>query len=302
MTDSMFGALSQRRSFAVRATRDVDGLREILEGDRLFAAYALAQLEPDAFPHSLWWTARSDLGLSLVCHSRAGLGDATFALGPAEGIAAILSLHPGQLQTFATAKPAHIEALEESHVLTEARQMQRMHVTAKSFQPASTTDADGARAIFRLRGHQVQTLNRLYASEGGPTSYRPHHVDDGCYFGGVEEGRLVAVAGTHSVSPNSGIAVVGNVFTHPRHRGQGHATLATSATTAELLLSCADVVLSVDPQNTPAITAYEALGYVRTGEIVEAAARRRSGGFSLGLRRLLALLRGRSHGVELVNR
>jgi GNAT superfamily N-acetyltransferase len=302
MTDSMFGAVSHRRRFAISETRDLAELLQILDGDRLFAAYALAQLEPDAFPHSRWWTAQSELGLSLICHSRAGLGDATFALGPAEGVAAILSLHPGQFQTFATAKPAHIEALEESHVLTGARQMQRMHVTAESFRPVEPVEADGPPTIFRLRGYQVQTLNRLYSAEGGPTSYRAHHVEEGCYFGVVEEGRLVAVAGTHSISPSTGVAVVGNVFTHPQHRGQGHATLATSATTAELLRSCRDVVLSVDPANKPAVSAYETLGYVKRGEIVEAAARRRSGGFSLGLRRLLASLRGRAQGVELVNR
>lgn len=302
MTDSMFGAVSHRRPFSISETRDLDALRQILNGDRLFAAYALAQLEPDAFPHSHWWTAQSELGLSLICHSRAGLGDATFALGPAEGVAAILSLHPGQLQTFATAKPAHIEALEESHVLTGARQMLRMHVTAESFRPVEAAGDDALSTIFRLRGHQVQTLNRLYSAEGGPTSYRPHHVDEGCYFGIVEEGRLVAVAGTHSISPSGGVAVVGNVFTHPQHRGQGHATIATSATTAELLRSCPDVVLSVDPANTPAITAYETLGYVKHGEIVEAAARRRIGGFSLGVRRLLASLRGRGQGVALVKR
>lgn len=300
MTDSMFGAVSQRRQFAISETRDLGELRQILDGDRLFAAYALAQLEPEAFPHARWWTARSDLGLSLICHSRAGLGDATFALGPADGVAAILSLHPGQFQTFATAKPAHIEALEESHVLTGARQMQRMRVTAESFRPA--TGADGDAKTFRLRGYQVQTLNRLYSAEGGPTSYRPHHVDDGCYFGIVEDDRLVAVAGTHSISPSNGVAVVGNVFTHPQHRGQRHATLATSATTVELLQTCPDVVLSVDPANTPAISAYETLGYVRHGEIVEAAARRRIGGFGVGLRRLVAALRRRRQGVELVNR
>ena len=148
----------------------------------------------------------------------------------------------------------------------------------------------------------MRALNRLYSTEGGPTSYHPHHVDEGCYFGIAEERRLVAVAGTHSISPSSGVAVVGNVFTHPQHRGQGHATLAPSATTAELLQSCTDVVLSVDPANKPAVIAYEKLGYVTRGEIIEAAARRRSGSFSLGLRRFLASVRGRGQGVELVNR
>ncbi len=299
MTDSMFGAVTHDRSIEVSEVRDPDRLRQILDPHRLFAAYALAQLEPDAFPHSQWWLSRRESAASLVCHSRAGLGDATFTLGDPEGVAAILSIHPGQYQTFATAKPEHMAALEEAYTLAGARVMQRMHVSRDSFQP---TPAEAEGNVIRLRGHQVRTLNRLYSSEGGPTSYQAHHVDDGCYYGVVEGGRLVAVAGTHAVSPSHGIAVVGNVFTHPQHRGRGFATLATSAATAELLQTCSDVVLSVDPDNRPAIRAYEALGYVNTGEIVEAAARRRVGGLSVGVRRLLASFRGRRRQVEVVRR
>ncbi|HJN92672.1 MAG TPA: GNAT family N-acetyltransferase [Dehalococcoidia bacterium] len=301
MTDSMFGAIAHDNSYEISETRDEEQLLQLLSPHRLFAAYALAQLEPDAFRYTQWWLSRHQGQISLVCHSRAGLGDATFSLGDPEGVAAILSIHPGQYQTFATAKPEHITALEEAYSLTGARTMLRMHVTPATFQPvAPPTDQD--LSILRLRGHQVQTLNRLYGSEGGPTSYQGRHVDEGCYYGVVEKGRLVAVAGTHAISPSQRIAVVGNVFTHPQHRGHGLATLATSATTAELLRTCGDVVLSVDPNNTAAVRAYDNLGYVRAGDIVEAAARRRVGGLTVGFHRLLASFRGRRQHLEIVHR
>ena len=51
--------------------------------------------------------------------------------------------------------------------------------------------------------------------------------------------------------------VLGNVFTHPRYRGRGYATQVTSAVSRELLLrGCTEVVLTVDPLNTPAVAAY----------------------------------------------
>jgi GNAT superfamily N-acetyltransferase len=237
MTDSMFSTLARARHYPVEEVRSVRRLAEYLEPERLFAAYALAQLEPDAFPHARWFICPHDLGVSLVCHSRAGLGDATFTLGPAEGIAAILSIQPGQPLTFATAKPQHLGALEEAYTLTGARKMRRLHVSRQTFQAAAFAATHDV-SLLRLRGHQVRTLNRLYGSEGGPTSYQPHHVDEGCYYGVVERGRLVAVAGTHAISPSHGVAVVGNVFTHPQHRGRGYATIATSATTRDLLRSC----------------------------------------------------------------
>ena len=113
---------------------------------------------------------------------------------------------------------------------------------------------------------------------------------------------LVAVAGTHAASAQHTIAVVGNVFTHPSARGRGLATAATSAVTAELLGAQDDVVLSVDPGNTPAIRAYHRLGFVDRGEIVEAPGHRRVGSLSTGLRRLLAGYRGHREGVEVVRR
>jgi GNAT superfamily N-acetyltransferase len=301
MTDSMFRAATQDHSYETSETRDQAQLLQLLNPQRLFAAYALAQLEPDAFPYTHWWISRHRGHSSLVCHSRAGLGDATFALGDPDGVAAILSIHPGQYQTFATAKPDHITALEEAYSLTGARTMLRMHLTADRFQPVEPPSDQGV-SVFRLRGHQVRTLNRLYGSEGGPTSYQSRHIDDGCYHGVVEKGRLVAVAGTHAVSPSQRIAVIGNVFTHPRHRGRGYATLATSASSAALLRSCDDVVLSVDPSNLPAVRAYEHLGYTHADDIVEAAARRRSGGLTVGFRSLLANFRGRRHQLQIVHR
>ena len=50
------------------------------------------------------------------------------------------------------------------------------------------------------------------------SSYRSSQLRDGIYFGIFVDGALVAMAGTHGVSKSDRIAVVGNVFTHPRHR------------------------------------------------------------------------------------
>ena len=56
--------------------------------------------------------------------------------------------------------------------------------------------------------------------------------------------RLIAAAGTHVVSPQWGVAAVGNVYTHREYRGQGLAKVVTSAVTAELLQQCDTVVLN----------------------------------------------------------
>ena len=293
MTDALRRDAAARGNYVVRESRDRELLASMLATERLHGAYALAQLEPEAFPHARWWLGEGADGRSLVCHSRAGLGDATYVMGPASGVRRILSLHPGPHHTFVTAHPWQVEALESVFMLRNPRTMVRMHVTGERFAPREGK-------TLRLRPVHARALNRLYSSEGGPTAYQPRHLTEGRYFGVEEDGRLLAVAGTHAMSPTYGVAVVGNVFTHPSARGRGLATQVTSAVTAELLQTHRDVLLSVDPGNRAAIRAYRGLGYADVGEIVEAGAQRRMSSLSTGMRRLVASYRGRREGVQIV--
>ena len=296
-----------RQDFVLRESRDPQALAAILGRDRLHAAYALAQLDPEAFDHARYWLCDGPAGsaadgtgrVSLVCHSQAGLGDTTYVMGPPEGVAHILSLHPGPYQTFITARPAHLEALASAYRLRNPRTMRRMHVTRDNFLTAPGT-APGPGPAFRLRPTHARALNRLYSSEGAPATYGPRHLREGCYYGVQHEGELLAVAGTHSLSARAGVAVLGNVFTHPAARGRGLATLTTSAVTAVLLAGHPDVVLSVEPENGPAVRAYRRLGYRDVGAIVEAQGQRRAGSVTTALRRRLAAYRGRHAGVEIV--
>jgi ribosomal protein S18 acetylase RimI-like enzyme len=172
--------------------------------------------------------------------------------------------------------------------------MLRLQVTAESF-PAMRGE------VYRLSGHEARQVNRLTRSEGWPAFYTPANIEEGVYFGAYEGEELVAMAGTHAVSPTHGIGVVGNVYTHPDYRNRGLGTATTSAVTKELLRTCREVVLSVEPGNRAAVRAYQKLGYREVGRLVEASAVRRDVlGLAALLRRSLAGLRGRRYGGELV--
>jgi ribosomal protein S18 acetylase RimI-like enzyme len=225
-----------------------------------------------------------------VLHSRGGLGDATFVMGDPDAVAAILSIQPGNAHTFATCQPQHLDALRAVYRLANTQPMIRMSVTADRFVPAERP------GTVMLSGLDIRRVNSLYGSEGGPSYYIPEHIDGGVYRGVIAEGRLVAIAGTHVVSRQEGVAVVGNVFTHPAHRGRGYATAATSAVTEALLAYCDHVVLTVDPNNAPAVAAYVRLGYREVCQLVEAsAARRDPTGFACTVRRWRANMRGRKY-------
>ena len=273
---------------------DRDALAERLQPDRYNAAYALAQLDDDAWEDAEFLVCRTPNGDATLCHSRGGLGYATTLSGPADGIKAMLQLHPGFPSTFAISDPHHCEALESVYAFRHISRMMRMLVTRDSFRPNN-------REAQPMLGAHVDLLNRLYNAEGDPTHYRREHISDGCYWGVVDEERLVAVAGTHAIGRTHSIAILGNVFTHPRFRGRGHATTATSAVTAALLEQVAEVVLSVDPQNEPAIHAYRKLGYVQVGEIIEASATRHTGTLITAMRRWAARRRGPDGVREVVS-
>ena len=281
--------------YLVRPLRDRDELRRILTPYRPYAAYALGQLQPQLFARSEWWVARGAHGQALLLHSRGGLGNALFALGAVDALEAVLQLHPGPRQTFLTCQLHHLETVLHYYHLSDQQSMVRMLVDRETFRPAEGE-------VRLLTGRDVRRINRLYRSEGTPAFYTAEHIDDAVYYGAHEGDRLVAVAGTHVISPADDIAVVGNVFTHPASRAQGLGTLVTSAVTRHLLASCREVVLSVAPGNVTAVGAYQRLGYREVGRLIEGAAVRRDLGLGVFLRRRLAALRGRRYGAELVSR
>jgi len=288
-----------RGETVVQELRDPAQVRALLLPRRGYAAYALGQLAPRLFPQVQCWVAENAHGAGLVLYSGGGLGDALFMMGATEAVEAILRLHRGPRQDFVTCEAAHLPVLERYFNVPNHSLMARMVATRESFEHPQL--ADRHLQVRRLSAADAREVNRLYNTEGTPTYYTATHIGSSAYHGVYHDGRLVSVAGTHVVAPEEGVAVVGNVFTHPRYRGRGYGTLATGATTAALLEHCQDVVLTVDPKNIPAVRAYWRLGYNEICRLVEAPVTRRDWfGLGAALTRTAAAWRGRSRRVEIL--
>ncbi len=285
-----------RLDFVVRRMHDPARVRELLRPRIEYTAYALGQLEPGLVERARWYQSVGDTGTGLVLHSRGGLGEATFVMGDPDAVAAILAIHPGPSHTYATCQPQHLASIKRLYRLATQQPMIRMGVMADRFRPAVEVP------VVALNGLDIRRINSLYSTEGGPSYYIPEHIDSGVYRGIISDGRLVAVAGTHVVSRQEGVAVVGNVFTHRDYRGRGFATAVTSAVTAHLLQYCEHVVLTVDPGNRPAVAAYERLGYREVCQLVEASAAKKDlSGIGAGIRRVRAAIRGRKYDGSFVS-
>ncbi len=238
----------------VRSITDRPALRAFLEGDRLYAAYAICDLEEREFARTRWGAAWADGEIVALTLEYAGPSpQPVFVMGRSDGIGAILRDLIRPRTAYVAALPANLPAVEANYRVDLGPQMVRMWVDRATFRPYP---AD----VRRILPAEVGDLNRLYQL-GFAAWLQSSAIADGLYYGIRVNGRLVAAAGTHVISREARLAVVGNVLTHADHRGRGYATAATGAVTADLLRFCDQVVLNVRADNPPALQAYRRLGY-----------------------------------------
>ncbi len=263
--------LAARGQVVARATTDRAALRELLEQDRLFAAYALCDLDEREFARTRWGMATDDTGhaLAVAMEYSGPTPQPMFVMGRQDGIAAILRDVIRPRAAYVAGTEASLDAVSLHYHVDPGPRMIRMAVDRATFVPSL-----GA-PVTRILPIEVGELNRLYQL-GFAAWIPPAAITEGVYYGVRIHGRLVAAAGTHVISRDARLAVVGNVLTHSDHRGHGYAKAVTSAVTAELLRFCDEVVLNVRADNPPAIAAYARLGYREHCRFEERLARRSS--------------------------
>ena len=242
------------RAVVARQTTDRTLLRDILERDRLFAAYAICDLEDREFARTRWGIATAGDDVVAVGLEYAGLTpQPLFVMGRNDGIAAILRDVLRPRAAYVACRAEALPAVGSAYRIDAGPPMIRMWVDRTTFRPYPAN-------VARLLPVEIGELNRLY--QLGFASWLPSSsIAEGIYYGIRVNGKLVSAAGTHVISRTARLAVVGNVLTHAEHRGRGYATAVTGAVTADLLRFCDQVVLNVRSDNPPAIQAYRRLGY-----------------------------------------
>lgn len=263
-------------SHVVCSTADRAAIYAFLGQDPICAAYAIGDLEPPYFERCSWLLASRDGTTRSLALVYRGLDPPVLmTMGEPAGVAAIfghLALPP---KVAMSAPVAHLPLFQAAYDFTgdRVRPMVRMSVAQPDFRP---------KGLRRAANSPLASLRRLGPPDGpaiaalflagdtlAPDAYAPSQLAQGVFYGvQVPEAGLVAVAGTHLVVKSSlpalgwpGIAAVGNVYTHPAHRGRGYGQAATSAVTGALLARGLLVVLNVGQDNRAAIQLYTRLGY-----------------------------------------
>lgn len=268
-------AVAASSRLRARAIRDRDEIAAFLRRDRIYAAYALGDLDGPNRARVAWAMAHDDAGspTALAMHHEGLVPQPLFLMGAPDGCRAILDSVIKPRDAYLQATELHEAALTDLYELDAPVVMLRMAVNRRTFTPF-------AGPAERLTALDVDDLNRLYQL-GYRAGFPPSVVEDGVYYGVRVRGRLVSAAGTHAINPREEIAVVGNVMTHVDFRGHDFAKMVTSAVTGELLDRATDVALNVHADNEPAVAAYARLGYRTHCQLIERLARRRAGGWGL---------------------
>lgn len=246
----------------VRLLKETAEVEPLLEARRDYAAPVYGYLEPRFFPQTRWYLAEGSGEPALLLQVGGLAGASLYWQGSTEGLERICREARLPRHSYITFEERHQGLVAQRFFLRGLQPLLRMSVDAASFRSIPST----AQPLSPVHLHQV---NRLYRRDGGIILSR-YPLVEGDYYGIWEGKELVSIAGTQMVSPRYGVAVVANVLTHPDYRGRGYATRCVGALTAALLGKVRDVVLNVDPENTPAVRAYRRLGYQERHRLAEA--------------------------------
>lgn len=248
-------------------------IRTILERDRVWSLYALADLD-DRFHEKCRWHAPASGEPALVLLYSGFDPHVLFAIGESKPVAALLDEFNSPSETYLHI-PVHVLPLVARRCMVRNETpMWRMVLKPDALQPVNAGD------VVRLDTDDLPRLQRLY-TDGDVTADSPDFFDDamvenGVFYGVREGDELVAAAGTHVLSRDESTAGIGNIYTHRGSRGRGLGASTTTAVARELLgIGIRTIGLNVAQSNMNAIRLYERLGFVCHCPFVEGIAVRR---------------------------
>src|SRR5687767_13710335 len=149
-------AAGRSSAIEVRETNDRDQLRGFLERDRLFAAYAICDLDEREFAKTRWGIALLDGETIAIALEYSGpTPQPLFVMGRPEGISAILRSVIRPRVAYCAMLPESLPAVTSLYRTDSAPPMVRMAVDRARFRPVR---AD----VQRLTPIDSGQLNRLY--------------------------------------------------------------------------------------------------------------------------------------------
>jgi len=248
----------------VNQSPDFQQIRRVLDQDPVWAAYAIADLQPAFAPYCEWQIADSHAGAGVVLIFTGLDLPLILTVGPAAAVEQALQSLTLPPKVYISTRAEHLPLLERDYDFHQPDQgaevvaMYRMVLQ----QTGAALDAGVATALGTGDGERIRALYRL----GGPytpDAFDPYQLADGAFCGITnDQGELVAVGGTHIVDLQDGIAAIGNMYTHPAYRGRGYARQILGAVVKNLQeRGVTQIILNVNQENQTAQRLYQQFGF-----------------------------------------
>ncbi len=248
-------------------------LERILRADPIWAAYAIADLQPAMAGDCRWLVETGAAGEAVVLIYTGLQPPILLTLGDVPALVAALAraAQAGDLPPaiYISIRDEHLPLVARYYDCAgDTRPMRRMALA--DVEAALAPGSRGAATPVRLTGAQTADVLRLLAHGGPftPDAFSPAQIDQGVFFGiydGVNGAGadLAAVGGTHIVHRAAGIGAIGNMYTRPDQRRRGHSAAILQAIVEELLAQdIRTIILNVDQRNGGAQALYEKHGFV----------------------------------------
>jgi GNAT superfamily N-acetyltransferase len=237
-----------------------DQIEPVLRRNVFLHIYALGDLDPEFWPFTTWYGLEDGGDIRAVLLLYTAFETPTLmalADPPFDDLHDLLrsarALLPSRV--YAHLSPGGLEELAP----VERADSRGPHLKMALHEPA--LDVPGVERVERMTHADVPGLNALYAAGYPQSWFDPRQIDTGHYYGLRADSELVAAAGCHVYSPTQRVAALGNIVTHPAHRGRGCAAAVTARLCTEVLKTVDHVGLNVKAGNTAAARCYERLGF-----------------------------------------
>lgn len=247
-------------------TSDQDAVLDVLAEHRAIHAYGIVDAV-QFWEGSQWWVRdRGVVGLIALPGVADRVVYAVSAVYAAATLKLLTDIVDDLPDRFAITGPSGVAArLESTHQAQRCVPYVKMQLIRPDMLPEpgagvralTPDDAGASRALLEQTSDSVEF-------------FRFDLLGSGLQYGVFDRDMLVAMAGTHIIDTDHGIAAIGNVNTLPAYRGRGLARRVVAALAWRLREDVDVVALNVGRDNTPARTLYEGLGFLPLMEYEEA--------------------------------
>ena len=115
--------------------------------------------------------------------------------------------------------------------------------------------------VDSLSVNDINQILEIYKISYPDNWFNERMLLTGQYFGAKEKNKLISIAGVHVFSQEYSVAALGNITTHPNHRGKGYGKATVAKLCKSLCGKIDHIGLNVKADNNAAIALYEKLGF-----------------------------------------